>query len=165
MSIFDAWYRAVTRRSPSGETRDVRRQMADLERIHDSSAAAARAVGVNKGTWWRWKTGRSAPKAQNVERVRIARRQALVPERRQAAVSRSTGQAKGGLTITGWITVSRDSRHRTINLGPYLGVGRLNAAMTSFLRGDDPAAEAEFQAVLADYIGQDVNVEGATITF
>lgn len=165
MSMFDAWYRAVAKRSPAGEKRDVRRQMADLERIHGSAAAAARATGVNKGTWWRWKSGRSTPKAANVDRVRLARRQALVPESRQRTVSGSTGRATGGLTITGWVTISKDTRHRSINLGPALGAGRLDAAMAAFLAGDDAAVEAELLGALAEVIGQPVDVTDATITF
>jgi len=33
-------------------------------------AAILKIAGISRATWWRWKTGRFAPRASSVERIR-----------------------------------------------------------------------------------------------
>jgi hypothetical protein len=139
VSLFDAFRRALTGRTAWGE-RGLRRPMADLERLHGSAKAAARATGVSPSTWWRWKTGRAQPRSVNRQRLVGAQRRAHVPAGTRRRALRSTGAA-GGLTVTGYD--SYDNRDRTLPLGRLLPAGATAGLVAAFEAGDDAAARAE----------------------
>jgi hypothetical protein len=48
-------------------TTEIERQVADLG---SSLPRVLKLAGINRATWWRWKTGRFAPRAASVERIR-----------------------------------------------------------------------------------------------
>jgi hypothetical protein len=154
-NLFDAVYRALTGGySPRGEG-SLRRQMRTLESKHGGVRAAAADAGVSESTWRRWRKGRSTPKPENADKVKAARRRALVPEERRRLVSRSTGirPSDPGLAIKATVTVSSDTRPgRLLRLGPWLPPGRLDRMTTAFLDGDDEGVRQEIQDAVNEYV-------------
>lgn len=162
--LSDAFYRALTGRSPGGERRSIRQQLGDIERRAGSVKAAARETGVSESTWRRWKSGKSKPRPQNADKVRRARRRIYSADQRQAAAGSVGGS--GGLTITGDVTISRDTRPRSLVMGPYLSQARIQAVLNAFAEGDMAELEAQLQAAIIEYgISEPTSIENPVITF
>lgn len=167
MSLFDEFRRAVFGERTAWRDQGLRRPIADLERRHGGSKAAADAIGVSRGTLWRWKANKAKPSPANAARIRSARREgqgAPEPRRRFAG---STGVDTGGLTVEGFDRY--DGRDRTLRLGQMLPEGRAARLAAAWeagasdqeLRDDlkDMLAEAGYPRHMAD------TLEDPTITF
>lgn len=165
--LFDSLYRALTHRSPASERRPLAQRLQALERQHGSVRAAAADAGVSESTWRRWRKGQSTPKPENERKVNRAQRRAAMPEgrRRRFLSSVGRGGAGGGLTVTGWVTVSKDTRYRTLNLGAHLGPGRLDDLLDAFLTGDDDVVFVVIQDLVSEYMGYPAGVTDPIVSF
>lgn len=161
MNIFEAAYRKIMGRSPRSES-SLKTRMQQMLKTHDGSVPkAAKAAGVSPRTWRRWAKGESKPKPDSDKKLTKAYRDSLVPKGRRERIAKATKQlrpgerGKGGLTITGNVTVSSDTRRRTLKLGQHLPEGSLEAVMNAILAGDDQQAEQLLNEMLAEY-GQSI---------
>lgn len=156
MKFFDAVYRKLTGRSPRTE-KSLPAQIKQAEKTHKTQKAAAKAAGIPLRTWQRLKSGKTKPKPETEKKLKSAYRDTLVPKGRRDRVAKSTkamrpGEAvTGGLTITGIVTVSKDSRRRTLKVGQHIPEGRMEDVMNAILAGDDAAAEQMLTDMLTEY--------------
>jgi hypothetical protein len=151
-------WRTFTGRSGRVERRGVRAQMGDMERRLGGASAAARAAGVNRGTWWRIKTGRTrAPRPETAQRVRSAHRQHFSTEGRRALVGAATTPRRRitgyGPRFHGSYRVNGYDRSAPFRLYSGEALGHLAAAQDAFLAADDAGARAELNAALSAEIG------------
>lgn len=156
MKFFDAVYRKLIGRSPRTE-KSLSAQIKQAEKTHKTQKEAAKAAGIPLRTWQRMKSGKSKPKPETEKKLQKAYRASLVPKGRRERFAKSTkamrpGQAvTGGLTITGVVTVSKDSRRRTLKVGQHIPEGRMEDVMNAILSGDDAAAEQMLNDILTEY--------------
>ncbi len=169
-SLFDAAYKALAGRTRRLETGPVSAQVAHLEKHYGSMAEASRRTGIPRTTLRRWKSGASKPKDTRLTR---ALRESLVPEGRRRRVKGSTGSPRfarnetatagrgsgavrsghGGLTVTASVTVSADTRDRTMFVGQHLTPDRGDALLNAFLAGDNARMEEILNGAFAAYFG------------
>jgi transcriptional regulator with XRE-family HTH domain len=110
--------------------------LADLGRGR-STAELARELGVPRTTLRRWIAGATPKRDVNpiIEVARTVRRAEAVAERED-----DLRAGMSGVTVTGWLTVSKDVSRRTVNaqtlqLDPHLG----DRLMDAYLNGAGPA--------------------------
>jgi hypothetical protein len=171
-TLFDAAYKALAGRTRRLETSAASAQVAHLERQYGSMAEASRRTGIPRTTLRRWKSGDARPKPTD-RRLTRAVRETLVPEGRRRRVKRSTGNPKfdrtetrtagrgsgavrsghGGLTVTASVTVSSDTRDRTMFVGQHLTADRGDALLAAFLDGDNAKMEEILNGAFAAYFG------------
>jgi len=168
VSLLDALFRALApsrRAADEAQRQTLRQQMDALEREHGSAKAAAGAAGVSRSTWWRWRSGRQAPRPGSAQGVRAAQRARLVPPAAQRQAARATAPTRdaGGVRVTGMFTVSADRRQRSVVISSGDGRDHVRQARVAFMVGDDATAEAELQAAVnaafGQYAGRDIDVE------
>lgn len=165
-SLGDALARSLTGRSAGFSARLASRplgeQLAWLEKQAGGVGKAASAAGVAGSTWRRWKSGSTRqPKPESLAKVQRAQREALIPTGRRDRMGKSTRAGEpltaerpptGGATLTGTVTVSSDSRVRTLQLGAHLAPGRLDAVIDAYLTDGLDAALPELQRCIAEYM-------------
>lgn len=167
-SLTDAVYKAFTGRTPRLEKGPIADRIAWLEKKHGSLAAVAREAGVSRSTLRRWRDGEAIPKAESERKLTGALRSALVPEGRRKRIGRSSGRpdfgprtptgkgsgaerlAKGGIAIDATVSISSDTRDRTLNVGQHLDEDAGANLIAAFLSGDDEV----FQTLLNDAVGR-----------
>jgi len=121
--------------------------MRELERAAGGKTAAARQAGVTLRTWERWVTGQHKPRAASLARLARAQRESrLTPRRRQRL---SSG---GGLTVTGTVRVSADTRTRTVNLGDDLDPELAERMADAYQSGDEEALDQALQEAITEYV-------------
>lgn len=171
-SLFDATYKALAGRTRRLENSAATDQVAHLERQYGSMAEASRRTGIPRTTLRRWKSGAARPKPTDRRLIR-ALRESLVPDGRRRRVKRSTGSPRfaqnetrtagrgsgtvrsghGGLTVTASVTVSADTRDRTMFVGQHLTPDRGDALLNAFLTGDNEQMEAILHGAFSAYFG------------
>jgi hypothetical protein len=169
-NLFDAAYRALAGRTPRLESGSTKDQVAHLERHYGSMAKASRETGIPRTTLRRWKMGMGKPKGN---RLTKAVRESLVPPGRRKRVAGSTGPARygrgetrttgrgsgsvrgghGGLTLSASVTVSSDTRDRTMFVGQHIGADVGEQLLNAFLEGDNSRVEEILNAALDAYFG------------
>jgi hypothetical protein len=167
VSKFNFW-RTFTGRSARVEQRGVRAQMADLERRTGSTAAAARAAGVSRGTWWRIKTGRTrAPRAGTAQRIKGAHRGELSSPGRRMLVGAATSpraRVTGyGPRYVGDYNVNGYARHAPFHFYSAAALDHLRGAQGAWLAGNDEAAHAAVAAAMSAEIGYPTTPEGGDV--
>ncbi|WP_043478912.1 transcriptional regulator [Kitasatospora sp. MBT66] len=157
----EAFYRAVTKRSPKSEPKTAEAQVGWLaKRFKGDHKKAAEKAGVSPTTFKRWMTGKQKPGGKSAEKLTKAVRAELVPEGRRSRIAGSTdkptsrtARATGGFSIEATIRISNDTREREIMPGRHLSPGALNKVMSAFMEGNDEQAMAELNEVLKGYFG------------
>jgi len=150
----EAVYRALSGRQsgPGAEMKGL--GVSDMARAVRADAgsqkAAAAQLGVNVATFRRWESGRvKAPKGLGTlaQAARAAMRRARMSPGKEKRLRGTPNVAVGGE-----ITVSRDTRNRTVQLGGDMPRGTLGPVVDAYLRGDDVAAGAAMHAAIATAI-------------
>lgn len=169
-NLFDATYKALAGRTAKLESGSPREQVKHLEKQYGSMAEASRKTGIPRTTLRRWKLGVGKPKG---ERLTRAVRETLVPAGRRKRVAGSTGPAgygrgesnttgrgssavrstHGGLTVNASVTVSSDTRDRTLFIGQHVGPAVGEDLLAAFLAGDDSRMEQILNDALSAYFG------------
>ncbi|MFJ2307668.1 hypothetical protein [Streptomyces sp. NPDC087787] len=65
-------YRVAEVKSPVTSQRGLQARMNQIEKALETPAAAARAAGVSRGTWRRWRNGKQAPSAASLRQIEHA---------------------------------------------------------------------------------------------
>lgn len=104
--------------------------------------AAARALGVAESTFRGWRGG-------VVSRKGIGARLATLARTMAPGLAHARGD--GSLTITGIITVSSDTRERTIHPGRNIPGPIIRQALTRWVNGNDNTAEAIIYGAIDRY--------------
>lgn len=164
MNVTEAAYKFVSGRyALGGELRMGRGELMDrIERAEGGPGAAARAMGVTSRTWQRWRSGEIKKlKPAHAASLQLAVRRLRLSAGREKRL-RAAGRAMDapGFTVRGWLIVSNDERYREnaegggvpIGLNLSQEVDRIGPIVDAFLRGDDEAMTAAFQAALDDYV-------------
>jgi hypothetical protein len=162
--VQNALFRALTKRSPKSEQRDVPTRAGQLVKRLGSIAQAAKAAACAPSTFRRWLKGESMPKPENADKLNRANRESMVPDGRRRRVSQAGNDAappaerwahktpgQGGVVITAHIKVSEDERERTINIAQYLSSYELENLTGAFFRGDEDAARSIIQGAVSQY--------------
>lgn len=164
-SLYDAVYKAITGRTPRLERGPMAARVDFLEKKYGSLAGASRATGVSRSTLRRWRDGEAKPKPASERKLTQSLRKAMVPERRQNRIRRSTGRVTpapgarvkgpghGGISITATVRVSDDERERTLNIGQHLDQETAGRLLDAFMAGDDAQAQAIMEQGMTDYFG------------
>ncbi|MGQ4342523.1 hypothetical protein ACN6LF_001368 [[Kitasatospora] papulosa] len=165
----EALFRALSKRSAKSEDRAVNVRAGQLlKRMGGSVKEAAAKVGASPRTFKRWLDGQATPKAANSEALNRANRDVLAPQGRRERLLKSAddehlgydeasdswgvhrpeglGSPSGGFVVDATITVSQDTRRRTVNLGEYLSSGHMAELLDAYMSGN----EAKAQGVLAE---------------
>lgn len=139
-------------RMPGGEAVTIPAVVRELERVHGSPSAAARAAGVPRSTWGHIKRGRR-PSAANLGRLRDAQRAWRM---RHAAVFRTAP----GIVLHARVDISSDHRTRPLQVGRWTdGFARRRfdavqpAMVDAWLAGDDARAARLFESVVEQALG------------
>lgn len=162
MNFGEAVARALTRRSPHTGHGATPKTLAELERAHGGSkAAAARAAGVSPETWRRWRNGSQHPRKARLEGLEAAVRRSRLRPGRQARLS----SHRPAIALSARVRKSEDSRDRTIDLGALAEPGFMDALMDAYLAGDEARQEELLEGLLDEYVpGMEVEqIHGLTI--
>ncbi|MEU8672958.1 hypothetical protein AB0C71_39420 [Streptomyces anulatus] len=160
----NALFKGLAKRSAKSEDRDASVRAGQLlKRVGGSVKEAAAKVGASPRTFKRWLAGEAAPRANNNEALNRANRDVLVPQGRRERLLRSAddqhldyneegdswgvrrpegvGAPAGGFVVDATITVSQDTRRRSVNLGEYLSSGHMSDLLDAFMSGNQSKAE------------------------
>lgn len=169
-TLGEGFYKAMTGRTARLESGPATNQVVFLEKKYGNLSEASRRTGIPRTTLRRWRDGKSTPAGENSRKLTRSVRESLVPEGRRKRVTRSTGNPErargerrtgkgstasghGGLTITATVSISSDSRERTLYVGQHLSEEKGQELMGAFLAGDDAAFEREITEALNKYFG------------
>lgn len=156
-------YRGITRgRSPLTEAVSLAARLTELERVHGSAAAAARAAGVSARTWQRWRVALAGESATARERQRPSKAsEAKITQairRGRFKPGREARLRKGRtLRVTGEFRVSSDVRERSLDIGPFVPKRIRDGIFDAFLAGDDSTMVRLFSQAMNYYL-QDMEV-------
>lgn len=147
-------YEALTGRSYAGPETGFPELLGRLVRVAGSGKAAARLIGVSDTTFYRWRSGRQAPKTGADTLARIVRRAELPP-----AVERDIRAKHRTMRVKAVWHVSRDVRTREINLGQAVPQRSTTLFVSAWLAATDDKAEDIWWRAVDKHIGADLEME------
>jgi len=152
--LLEGMYRALTGRRHTDERTPFGELLADLVDMAGSGRAAAALLGISPTTLYRWRAGRQRPKMGRGVLARAIRRGRL-----SRALEAAVRRKERTLRITGWITISRDRRARTINVGMHFPTRTIGNILNAWLAADDDRADRLLWSAIDRYYVQDLEID------
>ena len=131
---------------PPGPGRSLLGNLEVLVATLGSLRAAGRYLGIGESTLRGWRKGVTPRRDPGV--VAQAARAAAVAQR---GVYRDAFRGHKTLSIIGQITVSSDSRIRTVHPGRFIPTGTIQRILRTWAAGDDARAEASLYRAIDRY--------------
>lgn len=145
----------------TGQTTDAGLSMGDLlvrlVAVAGTGKAAAKALGVSPTTFYRWRRGVQQPKVKPDMIRATLRRQLLKPN-----LERQIRSKQKTLHIHGTITVSGDTRPRTLKVGNHIPATTMGRILNTWLRGEDDKVSTQLWNAIDKHYLRDIEIDALT---
>jgi len=167
MDLIDAMGEGLTGQTAGNVPSDnwtIARLVETLAVVAGSGSAAARVLGVAPVTFNRWRKGTQRPTRLPKDAM-VSGLRALLAEKYAAGQLHRIRTGAAGIVITGWITVSTDTRERTIRPGRFIPKVKIRNVVNAWLLGQDERAERLLRnAINRHYMEDDEDMELDDVT-